>query len=317
MKRALLGAALLLGACDGLEVGGVRMSANPGAEETQALAPANLPAFFDCLRENGQTIVAAHRGGPAPGFAENAIETFANTTAHAPALLEIDIAATRDGVLVLMHDEEVDRTTTGTGLVRDLTLAELQALRLADEDGRTLDARPPTFADTLTWAEGRAILELDVKRGVSYEDVIAAVREAGAENRVIFITYSDEAAVRVHRLAPELMLSVSIDDAGDLDALARRGIDLTRVLAWTGTEEPNAALNVALTQRGVEAMFGTLGGRESWDERFAREGRDQYAAFAETGLQVIASDRAPEAVRDLDANDGVEGYAALQCAAAR
>src|SRR5690606_36039451 len=110
------------------------------------------------------------------------------------------IAETRDGVLVLMHDEDVDRTTNGSGLVRDLTLAELQALHLRDDDGRVLDARAPTFREALDWAAGRTILELDVQRGVSYEDVIAEVRAAGAENRVIFITYSDDAAARVHRL---------------------------------------------------------------------------------------------------------------------
>lgn len=315
MKLALLiaAAALTLAACDAAVVGVESQHAPPPAA---ALAPASLPAFFDCLRENNQAVVAAHRGGPSPGFAENAIETFAHVTSQAPALLEIDIAETRDGVLVLMHDEEVDRTTTGSGLVRNLTLAELQALQLRDEDGRELDARAPTLADVLTWANGRAILELDVKRGVSYESVIAAVREAGAENRVIFITYSDDAAVRVHRLAPELMLSVSIDEESDLDVLARRGIDLTRVLAWTGTEEPNDALNVALAERGVEAMFGTLGNPNySWDGRFAREGREQYAAFAETGLVLLATDRPIEAARDLDANDGVDGFGALQCAA--
>jgi len=65
----------------------------------------------------------------------------------------------------------------------------------------------------------------------------------------------------------------------------------------------------------VEAMFGTLGNPErSWDGRFAREGQDQYAAFAETGLQLIATDRPIEASRDLDANDGVDGFAAMQCA---
>ena len=114
------------------------------------------------------------------------------------------------------------------------------------------------------------------------------------------------------------MLSVSTDDARDLDTLARRGVDLTRVLAWTGTDEPNSALNLALARRGVEAMFGTLGNpRYSWDGRFAREGREQYAAFAETGLQLISSDRPIEAARDLDAQDGVDGHGALQCAAAR
>lgn len=311
MKRVLLSAALLLGACDAAVVGVEQQHTPPPS--VHALAPADLPAFFDCLRENSRTIVAAHRGGPAPGFAENAIETFENTIAQAPALLEIDIAQTRDGMLVLMHDDEVDRTTTGSGRVRDLTLAELQALQLEDDTGRALDARVPTFAEALAWADGRAILQLDVKRGVSYEDVIAAVREANAEGRVIFITYSDNAAVRVHRLAPELMLSVGIDDAGDLDTLERRGIDLTRVLAWTGTEEPNSALNVALAARGVEAAFGTLGGRTSWDERFARTG-DQYADFAETGLTVISTDRPVAASQHIDAHDGADGLASQQCA---
>ncbi|UPT62931.1 MAG: glycerophosphodiester phosphodiesterase family protein [Hyphomonadaceae bacterium JAD_PAG50586_4] len=311
MRRLLLICALALVACDAPT--NVANEAAPTAIE--ALAPADIDAFFDCLRENGRTIVAAHRGGPAPGFAENAIPTFENTVNQAPALLEIDIARTRDNVLVLMHDDELDRTTTGTGLVRDHTLAEIQALQLEDENGQALDARAPTFREALDWARGRAILELDVKRGVSYEDVIAEVRAAGAEDRVVFITYSDDAAVRVHNLAPELMLSVSIDEASDLGALERRGVDLTKVLAWTGTDEPNSALNIALAQRGVEAMFGTLGNPErSWDGRFAREGQEQYAAIAETGLQLIATDRPIEASRDLDANDGVDGFAAMQCA---
>jgi glycerophosphoryl diester phosphodiesterase len=312
MRRLLLIGALALVACDAPT--NIANDAAPTAVEV--LAPADIGAFFDCLRENGRTIVAAHRGGPAPGFAENAIPTFENTVSRAPALLEIDIARTRDNVLVLMHDDELDRTTTGTGPVRDHTLAEIQALQLEDENGQPLDARVPTFREALDWARGRAILELDVKRGVSYEDVIAEVRAAGAEDRVVFITYSDDAAVRVHDLAPDFMLSVSIDEASDLGALERRGIDLVRVLAWTGTDEPNSALNIALAQRGVEAMFGTLGNPErSWDGRFAREGQEQYAAFAETGLQLIATDRPIEASRDLDANDGVDGFAAMQCAA--
>lgn len=309
MKRFVLAASLvLLTACT------EPAAPASSAPQASALAPADVGAFFDCLRENGHTIVAAHRGGPLPGFAENAIETFAHTLSQIPALLEIDIARTKDGALVLMHDDELDRTTNGTGPLDLLSLEQLRALRLEDETGAALDAHPPTFREALDWAAGRTILELDVKRGVSYEEVIAEVRAAHAEERVIFITYSDDAAVRVHRLAPELMLSVSIDAASDLDALQTRGIDLSKVLAWTGTDEPNAALNIALNARGVEAMFGTLGRPDqSWDGRFAREGREQYAAFADTGLQVIATDRAAAASRDLDAHDGAEGLASMQC----
>jgi len=289
--------------------------ASISARQPTTLAPADLGAFFDCLRTNSSAIVAAHRGGPSSGFAENAIETFEHVTSQVPALLEIDIARTSDGQLILMHDDTLDRTTTGTGEVRAHTLAEIQALQLEDETGAALNARVPTLRQALDWADGKTILELDVKRGVSYEDVLAVVREAGATNRVVFITYSDDAAVRVHNLAPEMMLSVSIDDASDIATLERRGIDLTRVLAWTGIEEPNPALNIALAQRGMEPMFGTLGGENSWDNRFAREGQEQYAAFADTGLTLISTDRPVEAARDLDANDG--GVAAMQCLAAR
>lgn len=309
MKRLLLASALALAACS-------PAATNSPTEEATSynLTPVDLPGFFDCLRERGYTVVGAHRGGPAPGFAENAIATFENTLRQAPALLEIDISETSDGHLVLMHDDDLDRTTTGEGPVDQITLADFRALQLQDNSGQTLDAHPPTFREALDWAEGRAILEVDVKRGVSYEDVVAEIRAADAQDRVVFITYSVAAAIRVHRLAPDLVLSVSIEHEDDLAELERAGVDLTRVLAWTGVEEPNAALNVALIERGVEPMFGTLGNpATSWDGRFVREGDDQYAEFAETGLVLIATDRAPEAARDLDAADGVESHAAMQC----
>ena len=302
-----------------LLAGVLSTACNPNLERqtdinSQRIAPANLSRFFDCLRENGQTVVVAHRGGPGARFAENALPTFENTLRQAPALLEVDVARSRDGVLVLMHDETVDRTTTGTGRVSDLDASHLQSLRLKDRDGLTLDATVPTLREVLNWSAGRAVLELDVNDGVPFAEVIAAVRAADAIDRVIVITYSDDAAVRVHKLEPRVMMSVSIDAAPDLDTLEARGVDLTRVLAWTGIDAPNAALNSTLARRGVEAMFGTLGSASrSWDNRFVREGRDRYAELAETGLALISSDRPIEAVRDLDAEDGDSGYAALRC----
>lgn len=287
-------------------------------QRTHVLAPADIGGFFDCLRTTGRAVAAAHRGGPVPGYAENSIEAMAHVASQVPALHEIDIARTRDNVLVLMHDDTLDRTTTGTGDVRTLTLAQIKDLRLKDEKGTVLAHKIPTLREALDWAAGKVILELDVKRGVPYEDVVAEVRAAGAMSRVIFITYSTDAAVRVHQLAPEMMLSVSIEDAAGLAALEARKVDLTRVLAWTGTTTVNAELNRALATRGVEAMFGTLGNPDrSWDGRFAREGRERYAEFAKSGLQLISTDRTIDAARDLDANDGVEGHAATLCLTGR
>lgn len=125
--------------------------------------------------------------------------------------------------------------------------------------------------EALDWADGKAILALDTKPGVSYEHVARAVNETHAMNRVIFITYSVAGAARLHHVAPDAMLFVTIRSASDLDDLVRRGVDLAHVVAWTGTDEPNSALNVALNRRGVEVEFGTLGGRSSWDARFASD----------------------------------------------
>jgi len=300
MKRALLiAAALALAGCEAEEVFGVRV---PVTESGAPAAPGNLVAYFDCLRDRGFTAVSAHRGGPAPGFAENAIPTFENTLRVAPgAFLEVDVSQTADGVLVLMHDDRAERTTTGTGAIADLDMAQLLSFQLEDDRGQRVDARVPTLAEALEWADGKTVLELDIKRGVRFEDVIAAVEAANAMSRVVFVTYSVDGAARLARLAPQAMISTTISNARELDTLDRRGVDLTRIVAWTGTDAPAASLVEALAARGVETRFGMFG-----------EGRN-YADAMRANAQIVAVDDAEEAVRDLDAADGEEGQAALQC----
>jgi glycerophosphoryl diester phosphodiesterase len=295
MRRVLVAAVLALSACE--------QHVQVEVREVSASPPNNLPAYFDCLRERGFTAVSAHRGGPGPGFVENAIPTFERTVLVAlGAFLEIDVAQTADGVLVLMHDDNVDRTTTGSGAITELDMAQLLTFQLEDERGRRVDTRVPTLAEALEWADGKTVLELDIKRGVRYEDVIGAVEAANAMSRVIFVTYSVDGAARLARLAPQAMIYTTISNARELDTLDRRGVDLTRIVAWVGSDMPPLALVEALAARGVETRFGMFG-----------EGRD-YAGAARAHAQIVAVDDAAAAVRELDAADGEEGYAALQCA---
>ncbi|MGD9981939.1 MAG: glycerophosphodiester phosphodiesterase family protein [Hyphomonadaceae bacterium] len=294
--RALFAAVLALAAC------GDRAPASIGAPPVATLAPSDLPGFFDCLRENDATAVSAHRGGPRPGFAENSIETFRMTISRAPSMLEIDISRTRDGVLVLMHDDTVDRTTNGSGAVSSMTVADFQALRLRDDGGEVLDEGPPTLRQALVWAAGQAILELDVKRGVSYEDVAREVRDAGAMGRAIFITYSIDGASRLARVAPDAMIYTTITSARDLETLERRGVDLSHIVAWLGDDGLDRDLAQALNARGVEVRWG-LFGRDA-----------DFASAAEAGVEGVAVNDPEAAYRAIDAADSHDGYAALQCA---
>ena len=109
--------------------------------------PLDLAVWFDCLRNEHLTVVAAHRGQPDPSAAENAWSSFtASHAAHVP-FLEIDVATTRDGVLVLMHDDTLDRTTTGSEQVTEKNWPEIQTLKIKRPDGVILDERVPRFAD--------------------------------------------------------------------------------------------------------------------------------------------------------------------------
>jgi glycerophosphoryl diester phosphodiesterase len=299
-----LSAALAMACTPAIEQTGVRAPAK-AASAPPLLTPADLPSFFDCLRESGATIVSAHRGGPQPGFPENALETLQHTLAAAPVALEVDISRTRDGVLVLMHDDSLDRTSTGTGLITEKTYAELADVRLQDRAGQVTGFAIPRLEEVLSWAKGRTILQLDVKRGVPFEEVVAAVHAAGVEENALIITYNDRDAARVSALDPGLYLSAQARSREDAAALRRAKVRLQSVGGWTGTDAPDPAVFAALRAEGLEPFFGTLGRPgERLDDQYAAENGAGWVRLSQAGLALIASDRPIEAFAALDAADG-------------
>ncbi len=252
-----------------------------------------LPALFDCVREEGGLMLAAHRGGPMPGYPENAIETLENTLSNAAFIMEVDIAESRDGTLFLMHDRSLGRTTTGSGPVADTDWTDIAALDLVDNEGTVTGFHPPKLSDALAWAvENGAILELDRKETTSFRNIIDAVRAAGAESNVILITYNDSEARQVAKLAPELMMTAGIGGPQDEAELLADGIDPDHLIAWTGTNSPSPGKWQALADKGIESAFGTLGrpGERLDDTYWADGDPSEYSALARDGLTMLATD---------------------------
>ncbi len=270
-----------------------------GARERGALAPpltasakGGMPGFFDCLRETGAVLVSAHRGGAAPGYPENAIETFEHTTARMQALLEIDVLKSADGVLLLMHDETLDRTTTGRGPVTAQSFAALRSLRLKDNEGAETEFRIPTLEEALVWSEERAFLALDRKDPVTFDEILALVDKHDAFGRVVIATYSLDDAMNVAALAPAAMIVTPIESLEDLETLRAGGVDPAQVIAWTGTETPRPALYDALAGEGVESAFATLGWwTGSWDSRIRVLEDDTLYLKVTKGAHLVATDR--------------------------
>jgi len=252
---------------------------------------------FLTYNENSFPLVSAHRGGPSDGFPENAIPTFAEVASKMPAIIECDIAMTKDSVLVLMHDETLDRTTTGKGRVSNKTFEELKDLKLKDNNGELTNYRIPTLEEALQWGIGRVIYTLDVKRSVPYEKVIELIRKTKAEANSIIITYSANQAEVVNRLAPDLMISATIKNRDDLNRLSELSIPDTRLIAFVGTREPDTALYTLLRQHGIKSILGTIG---NLDRSAEKAGYQLYADFIVRGADVLSTDRPFEAWKALD-----------------
>lgn len=221
----------------------------------------SLPEFFDCVREGGGTVLASHRGGPAPGYPENGLETLEYASLNATPIHEIDVAESRDGVLFLLHDNSLGRTTTGDGQVADTDWDEIAVLNLVDNSGQITPFTPPKLSDVLLWAKQTgAVVELDKKRTTSYRNIISHVRAAGAEQNVILISYTDQQAIEIARLAPDLMMTASVNSPDHQAELESAGVDMTKVIAWTGISNPNDRAWAALGRRGIECAKRTQAG---------------------------------------------------------
>lgn len=242
-----------------------------------------------------QPLVSAHRGGAYPGYPENAIATFQHIIDHTSAVIECDVSITKDGELILMHDKTLDRTTTGSGKVTEMTFAEIKDLYLTDDDGKTTSYRIPTLDEALAWGKEKALFTLDVKQGVPFEKVIATIEEFDAEAYAAVITYRIQDAKKVHTLNKNLMISVSAMDKDAIEQLAKSGIPLEKVLGFVGTKIPSKSHYEKLHNLGIKTILGTLG---NLDNKAVAKGNDLvYRQYLADGADIIATDRPLEVAK--------------------
>jgi glycerophosphoryl diester phosphodiesterase len=180
-------------------------------------------------------IVIGHRGaaGERP---ENTLPSFERALADGAAILESDVHLSRDGVPVLIHDDELERCTDGSGLVRDHDLASLRGLdagcRFESEPGahpfRGLGVRIPTLAEALA-AFPRARFNLELKENLPgmVAQSVAAVAAAGRAGDVLLTSANDalmlELRAHVAAARVDVALGASTGEVARFAVAALRG----------------------------------------------------------------------------------------------
>lgn len=155
-------------------------------------------------------LIYAHRGYSAK-YPENTLSAFKAALPHVDGI-ELDVQLTRDGRLVVIHDETVDRTTNGSGFVKDMTLRQLRLLRI---DG---GERIPTLEEVLVLLEPTDVtlnIELKTDRfdydGIEYLTWLA-VTEFKLEQRVVFSSFNPDTLVRLRDVAREARIAMLTGD---------------------------------------------------------------------------------------------------------
>ena len=256
--------------------------------------------FKDFLNRKTENfpLISAHRGGPMPGFPENAIETFENATTYQPVIIEFDVALSKDSVLVVMHDDKLDRTSTGTGPIGSYTYTELQKFTLKDKQGNATAFKIPTIDEVLNWGKNKVIFTIDIKRGVPYAKIIDAVRRTKSENNSIIITYNANQAAEVHKLAPDLMISASARKQEDIERLNQMGVPNNRIVAFVGTAAPDNAVYEYLHSKGISCILGSMGNLDR--SAVANPNQKVYEKLLANGADMISTDELVLAGKEFD-----------------
>src|SRR5438309_917733 len=175
---------------------------------------------------SGRMLLGGHRGNP-DEFPENTLASFRSAIDLRVALSELDVHRSEDGGLPVIHDHLLDRTTNGSGFVRDRTLAELKRFDAGSwKDPRFAAERIPSLDEVLALAKGKVGVAIEIKnlplpyQGIE-DAVVQAVRGAGMVGDVVVISFDHRSVKRIAELDPQILTGV---------LEASRPVDILRVM---------------------------------------------------------------------------------------
>lgn len=167
--------------------------------------------------EEMKTKVWAHRG--ASGYApENTLEAFELAAKQQADGVELDAQLTKDGEIVVLHDETLDRTSDASGFVRDYTLAELKKYRFNKTFPEYKDAVIPTLAEVYELLRPTGMeINVEIKTGIFFypgieEKLHKLEQEMGMKGKIIYSSFNHYSVMKMKKLDPEAKVGLLYAD---------------------------------------------------------------------------------------------------------
>src|SRR5919112_418629 len=249
-------------------------------------------------RQDEWPVNVAHRGASslAP---ENTIEAFRIALEAGAGGLELDVHMTRDGHIVVIHDATVDRTTSGTGAISEMTIDELRGpdagYNFSPDGGLTRPYRGrgskvPTFEEVLREFPGVAV-NIDIKAGSSGIEaaVLEVIREAKALGRVLVVSTSHATVTRFRRISGgHVSTGASRWETGIFYLLSRLHLEWLARPDYDALQVPPVHRGIPLVTPRFIAAAHSRGVRvDAWTINQA----DDMRRLLDLGVDVIMTDR--------------------------
>lgn len=239
-----------------------------GTDKTKLVTPYSSKLFYDSQEKNRskflsvRTKYAAHRGNNSV-FPENSLEAFKSVTRH--EFFECDVQVTKDDEWIVMHDTTVDRTTNGTGNVKDLTYAQIRALKI--DAGSNIN-------NLQDWQKVVPDLS-DVCQCARYGKSIPMIEIKGGAGEVYSDAQLDKFMDTLHqfRMLPDGAIVISFD-ADILARIRQRSNEIE--LMWIQNSIPLNGLDICKANRfGIDVAYNS-----------ATLTKENITAFHKAGLLV-------------------------------
>lgn len=233
--------------------------------------------------ESKYIFVIAHRGDwrNAP---ENSLQSIEKAIAMKVDMIELDIQPTKDGNFICMHDETLDRTSTGKGPIKDYTTEELKKFVLRSGNGIKTRQPIPTLKEALNVCKGRILVNID-KGGTYIKEIMPIIQECGMEKQVIIKGYYPVEKVKKEYGSNESMLYMPIVNLWDKEAVAtiqtfiKNFTPIAYELCFKDDANPNLKIIDEIAKSGSRVWMNTLwdslcGGHD--DENALLESKDKH-----------------------------------------
>ena len=250
-------------------------------------------------------VVISHRGDWR-NYPENSIPAIESVIRMGVDMMELDVKMTKDSVLVLMHDQTINRRTNGKGLIKDMTYDSLMTFKLKRAHNVTTDSlRIPTLREALLCCKDRILVNVDHAYPY-YKEIVELTEELGVTGQVLMKGKSnidkvnEDMAKHENNLLYMPIIDINRPKGQALFAeyLERGVVPMAFEVCWQvpGEEIENCAAEIK--KMGSKLWVNTFwpsvcGGLGNDDDAAlaAEDPADVYAQYLEMGASMIQTDR--------------------------